>query len=99
MALPCNVFLEFITIFSLKKSWQDFFNQNESNQAEIDRAYFGLIRNVKRNYWLIAYLFGASPICHQSFLQKREHELIERKTDLCGNIYKPENERHRLSES
>ena len=69
--------------FSLsKKSWQDFFNQNESNQTEIDRAYFGLIRNVKRNYWLIAYLFGASPICHQSFLQKREHELIERKADL-----------------
>ena len=69
--------------FSLsKKSWQDFLNQNESNQAEIDKAYFGLIRNVKRNYWLIAYLFGASPICHQSFLQKREHELIETKTDL-----------------
>ena len=68
--------------FSLsKKSWQDFFNQNESNQTEIDRAYFGLIRNVKRNYWLIAYLFGASPICHQSFLQKREHELIKRKNN------------------
>lgn len=36
-------------------------------------AYFGLIRNLQRNAWLVLYLFGASPAICKSFLAGREH--------------------------
>jgi len=38
-------------------------------------AYFGLIRNFRRNSWLLLYLFGASPAVCQSFVAGRAHEL------------------------
>ena len=31
-----------------------------------------LVRNVKRNYWFIAFNFGGSPCFHESFIDKRE---------------------------
>ena len=41
----------------------------------IDQRYFGLIRNFLRYGWLIAYLFGASPALHRSFLQGHTSDL------------------------
>ncbi len=38
-------------------------------------AYFGLIRNFRRNSWLLLYLFGASPAVCESFVVGRAHEL------------------------
>lgn len=38
-------------------------------------AYFALIRNFRRNSWLLLYLFGASPAVCQSFVADRAHEL------------------------
>ncbi len=38
-------------------------------------AYFGLIRNFRRNSWLLLYLFGASPAVCTSFVAGRAHEL------------------------
>jgi glutamate--cysteine ligase len=38
-------------------------------------AYFGLIRNFRRNSWLLLYLFGASPAVCASFVAGRAHEL------------------------
>jgi len=40
-------------------------------------AYFALIRNFRRNAWLLFYLFGASPAVCSSFLDGRAHELRE----------------------
>ncbi|MFL6580166.1 MAG: glutamate--cysteine ligase [Burkholderiales bacterium] len=40
-------------------------------------AYFALIRNFRRNAWLLFYLFGASPAVCSSFLDGRSHELRE----------------------
>ena len=37
--------------------------------------YFGLIRNFRRNSWLLLYLFGASPAVCGSFVEGRKHEL------------------------
>src|SRR5205085_10431341 len=39
--------------------------------------YFGLIRNFRRQSWLLLYLFGASPAVCSSFIAGREHELTE----------------------
>ena len=37
--------------------------------------YFALIRNFRRNSWLLLYLFGASPAVCASFVEGRKHEL------------------------
>ena len=37
--------------------------------------YFGLIRNFRRNFWLLIYLFGASPALCSCFVQNRPHQL------------------------
>src|SRR5437763_11889100 len=42
-----------------------------------DDQYFGLIRNFRRQSWLLLYLFGASPAVCSSFIAGREHELTE----------------------
>lgn len=38
-------------------------------------GYMSLIRNFKRESWLLMYLFGASPFVNRSFLEGREHNL------------------------
>ena len=40
-----------------------------------NEAYFGLIRNFRRQSWLLLYLFGASPAVCSSFVDGRAHEL------------------------
>lgn len=55
--------------------------QNNSKASEeqlkdfISEKYFGLIRNFRRNSWLLNYLFGASPAVCASFLDGQEHQL------------------------
>jgi len=39
-------------------------------------AYFGLIRNFRRDSFLLLYLFGASPAICSSFVEDHEHELL-----------------------
>ena len=38
--------------------------------------YFGLIRNFRRYFWLLLYLFGAAPAVCRSFVRGREHSLV-----------------------
>ena len=54
--------------------------------GEPNEAYFALIRNFRRNAWLLFYLFGASPAVCGSFVEGREHELRELAT---GTHYLP----------
>ena len=54
--------------------------------GEPNDAYFALIRNFRRNAWLLFYLFGASPAVCASFIEGRKHELREL-TD--GTYYLP----------
>ncbi len=59
--------------FSLTtNSWNSFLNTSNVSQGDIDNCYMNLVRNVKRNYWFIAFNFGGSPRFHKSFIDKRE---------------------------
>jgi glutamate--cysteine ligase len=42
-----------------------------------DKKYLSLVRNFRRNAWLITYLFGCSPIVPKAFAKGREHSLKE----------------------
>ena len=65
--------------FSLSDEfWQFWFERegkDESLQEYKNRRYFDLIRNFRRNFWLLLYLFGASPAVCRSFVKGREHNL------------------------
>ncbi len=39
------------------------------------QQYFGLIRNFRRHFWLLLYLFGGAPAVCRSFVAGREHHL------------------------
>lgn len=49
-------------------------NQQSLQDFKTER-YFGLIRNFRRNFWLLIYLFGASPAVCSCFVQNRAHKL------------------------
>jgi glutamate--cysteine ligase len=51
-----------------------------------DDAYFALIRNFRRHAWLLLYLFGASPAVCASFVEGRQHDLLEL---APGTLYLP----------
>ena len=49
-------------------------NQQSLQEFKTER-YFGLIRNFRRNFWLLIYLFGASPAVCACFVKDRAHKL------------------------
>jgi len=51
-------------------------NPGQSLQNFKTENYFALIRNFRRYFWLLLYLFGASPGVCRSFVRGREHRLI-----------------------
>ena len=58
--------------------WQSYQSIHQSPLAPqdfINQHYFGLIRNLQRNGWLVSYLFGASPAVCKSFLHGKIHPL------------------------
>jgi len=62
--------------------------QNELSLQDFkSEQYFALIRNFRRNSWLLMYLFGASPALDKSFLDSQEHTLEA--FDDQGTFYKP----------
>lgn len=66
--------------FSLPNSFWAWLRNKESPLEDLqefkDRKYFGLIRNFRRYFWLLIYLFGASPATCRSFVSSREHDLL-----------------------
>lgn len=70
--------------FSLPdRYWQEAFEaarsgnntQHQILQDFISQRYLDLIRNFRRNYWLLIYLLGATPCFHRSFVRGREHQM------------------------
>jgi glutamate--cysteine ligase len=66
--------------FSLPDDFWTVLQNSEGNNQSLqdfktDR-YFGLIRNFRRNFWLLIYLFGASPAVCSCFIQNRTHQLV-----------------------
>ena len=44
-------------------------------QKFINQRYLDLIRNFRRNYWILIYLFGAAPCFDKSFVRGRPHKM------------------------
>lgn len=65
--------------FSLPDAFWSFLHREENSLLDLqefkDQKYFGLIRNFRRYYWLLVYLFGASPALCGSFVKGRNHNL------------------------
>jgi glutamate--cysteine ligase len=65
--------------FSLPEAFWALLQQAEGDHGQlqdfISRRYFDLIRNFRRHYWLLVYLFGATPVVDESFLTGRPHQL------------------------
>lgn len=58
--------------------WQKLQQQEGNTQSLQDfktARYFALIRNFRRHFWLLIYLFGASPAVCSCFVKDREHRL------------------------
>ncbi len=52
------------------------------------KRYFGLIRNFRRHFWLLLYLFGAAPAVCRSFVANRTHQLQPFNND-AHSLYLP----------
>ena len=59
---------------------------NWSYPGASNEQYFGLIRNFRRQAFLLLYLFGASPAVCSSFVAGRQHELQQLN---AGSMYMP----------
>lgn len=58
--------------------WQFLHHYQQSTQSLQDfktQCYFDLIRNFRRYFWLLLYLFGAAPVVCRSFVAGRKHSL------------------------
>lgn len=51
-------------------------------------GYFSLIRNFRRNFWLLLYLFGAAPAVCKSFVRGRDHQLVSVGDDI-HSLHRP----------
>ena len=66
--------------FSLPdRFWELLLRTDQSTLSLQDyktERYLGLIRNFRRHFWLLIYLFGSSPAVCRSFVRNRQHQLI-----------------------
>lgn len=61
---------------SFDDAW--FLKNKPKSTSEKDfrsQEYFHIIKNFRRNSWLLMYLFGASPVVDESFLTGKKHDL------------------------
>ncbi len=63
-------------------------NNKQSLQDYKTEGYFALIRNFRRYFWLLLYLFGAAPAVCKSFVRNREHDLVPVGND-SHSLHKP----------
>lgn len=65
--------------FSLPNAFWAFLSRHENSSLDLqefkNQKYFALIRNFRRYYWLLIYLFGASPAICRSFARGKTHNL------------------------
>jgi len=60
--------------------WQFLHQQDKSGLSLTDyktEGYFKLIRNFRRYFWILLYLFGAAPAICRSFVKDQEHQLVK----------------------
>lgn len=80
--------------------WQFLYKDANSQLSFKDfktDGYLKLIRNFLRNYWLLLYLFGASPCTSKNFLDGKQHDLQD--LEGCENtLYSPHATSLRMSD-
>ncbi|MBF2755426.1 MAG: hypothetical protein ISN29_09250 [Gammaproteobacteria bacterium AqS3] len=52
--------------------------------VERNEGYLAAVRNVRRHLWSLIYLYGASPLVHPTFVDKRSHRLEPVGADALG---------------
>ena len=66
--------------FSISDQLWEFLQSQEQSSLSLQdfktQGYFRLIRNFRRYFWLLLYLFGASPAVCKSFVRDRRHNLV-----------------------
>jgi len=63
------------------KLWHALHQAENSSLSIADyktEQYFGVIRNFRRNFWLLLYLFGASPVVCENFANQAKDEQLEK---------------------
>jgi len=72
--------------FSLPDDFWRELQQQEGDKQDLQefktQRYFALIRNFRRYFWLLVYLFGAAPAVSNSFVEGRKHRLKSFGDDL-----------------
>ena len=69
--------------FSFSDAFFESIRGKEDLQNFKNKSYLSLIRNFRRNAWMILYLFGSSPVVPKTFITNRENFLNElNKEDL-----------------
>ena len=69
--------------FSFSDAFFDNLRGEEDLQTFKNKSYLSLIRNFRRNAWMILYLFGSSPVVPKTFITDRKNFLQElNKEDL-----------------
>lgn len=67
--------------FSLPDAFWAFLSREQNSLNDLQTfkndGYFKLIRNFRRHYWLLIYLFGASPALCKSFVANKPNQLQE----------------------
>ena len=62
-------------------SFSDAFFENLRGEEDLqtfkNKSYLSLIRNFRRNAWMILYLFGSSPVVPKTFITDRKNFLQE----------------------
>ena len=77
--------------FSLPRAFWAYLHNETLSPLALDvfttNRYFHLIRNFRRFYWLLIYLFGASPVVDGSFVRGRPHDLEELSPNTYGRPF------------
>mgnify|MGYP000627300130 CR=1 FL=1 len=65
--------------FSLPDAFWEHLHAEEQSDLSLQdfktQRYFDLIRNFRRYFWILIYLFGAAPAVCRSFVRDQEHQL------------------------
>ena len=67
--------------FSFSDKFFDSLREDEDLQNFKNKSYLSLIRNFRRNAWMILYLFGSSPVVPKTFITDRKNFLQELNQD------------------
>ena len=72
-----------------QRFWEAYASVRQSHDAGtqfVSASYFDLLRNYRRNGWIVLYLFGVSPVVCESFLKGRDVQLP---VLTPGTLYEP----------